>query len=132
MISREFLGIYTGWFRAQFVAISYDENDNLKEVFFTTQIIDDEKRREAALLEVSYTDELTRLYNRRAYEEDLIAHEKEGIADNMMYVAMNLNGLKIGNDTLGHAAGDEFVAILFDTSDKDLIYDLQKSGQENL
>lgn len=108
-ISQEFLGIFTGWFRAQFIAVSYDDNHNLEEVFFTTQIIDDEKKKEEALIEVSITDELTKLNNRHAYEKEIKDIKKNGISDDLVYVAMDLNGLKKVNDTLGHAKGDEYI-----------------------
>ena len=108
-ISQEFLGIFTGWFRAQFIAVSYDDNHNLEEVFFTTQTIDDEKKKEEALIEVSMTDELTKLNNRHAYEKEIKDIKKNGISDDLVYVAMDLNGLKKLNDTLGHAKGDEYI-----------------------
>ena len=54
----------------------------------------------------SNTDELTRCYNRHAYEEDInsLDLDKEWV-----YVSMDLNGLKRANDSFGHAAGDELI-----------------------
>ena len=52
----------------------------------------------------SNTDELTRCYNRRAYEEDKLDLTKEWV-----YVSMDINGLKNANDSFGHAAGDELI-----------------------
>lgn len=68
LITAEFLGKTTGWFRAQFIAVSHDVAGMVTDVIFTTQIIDKEKRREEALVAMTYTDALTRLYNRHAYE----------------------------------------------------------------
>ena len=52
------------------------------------------------------TDELTRCYNRRAYEEDI---NKLDLTKEWVYVSMDINGLKNANDFFGHAAGDELI-----------------------
>ena len=66
-----------------------------------------EARLKANLLdEISNTDTLTGLKNRRAYEAELEAlksREWTGV------VFMDLNGLKETNDTLGHKAGDAMI-----------------------
>lgn len=58
--------------------------------------------------EFAYKDGLTKLLNRRAYEEEL---EKlnHSIPDNLICVSMDLTGLKRVNDNYGHAAGDELI-----------------------
>ncbi len=104
-ISKEFIGKHVGWIRAQFVAVAYDTKGNLLEVVFTTLAIDHEKRREEYLLRISNLDELTGIYNRRAYETDL-AEVKEDLRDDFIIVSLDLNGLKGVNDTQGHKAGD--------------------------
>ena len=67
-----------------------------------------EARTRAELLdEISSTDTLTGLRNRRAYELELDLKQNEewiGVA------FMDLNGLKQTNDTLGHKAGDAMIA----------------------
>ena len=63
-----------------------------------------EARVKAALLdEISNTDTLTGLKNRRAYEARLEALKKD---EWVGVVFMDLNGLKVTNDTQGHKAGD--------------------------
>lgn len=51
-------------------------------------------------------DELTGCFNRRTYKKDT-----DGIplASEFVYAALDVNGLKGVNDTLGHAAGDELI-----------------------
>ena len=46
-------------------------------VVFTIQNIEVEKRREEHLIRIAMTDELTRLYNRRCYDEDLDEYRKD-------------------------------------------------------
>lgn len=55
---------------------------------------------------ISNTDELTKCFNRRAYEEDI---RRLDLSKAFVYFSMDLNGLKKANDTFGHAAGDELI-----------------------
>ena len=58
----------------------------------------------------AYTDELTGLYNRRAYEEGLDRIRKDVPSEKRIVVAIfDVNGLKEVNDKLGHASGDEML-----------------------
>ncbi len=62
------------------------------------------------LWKISNLDKLTGCYNRRAYEEklkDIAASDK--MCGNLVYIAVDINGLKKSNDTLGHEAGDELI-----------------------
>lgn len=108
VISDEFISVKSGWYRLQFIANSFDDEGNVTSVLLTTQIIDEEKRREEMLIRISHTDELTQLYNRRSYEVD---SEKyiDNIDDDLTVILMDVNSLKTTNDTLGHAAGDELI-----------------------
>ena len=58
----------------------------------------------------AYTDELTGLYYRRAYEEGLDRIRIDVPSEKMIVVAIfDVNGLKEVNDKLGHASGDELL-----------------------
>ncbi len=62
------------------------------------------------LWKISNMDKLTECYNRRAYEEklkDIASDEK--MCSKLVYVAVDINGLKKANDNLGHEAGDELI-----------------------
>ena len=109
IISEEFIGNALGWFRAQFVQIESDEHGMARKVMFTTQGVDEEKRRSETLLKQSYTDGLTGLYNRRAYEEELTRYREGSIEEDFVYISVDVNGLKAVNDTIGHVAGDELL-----------------------
>ncbi len=70
-----------------------------------------EQKTEAELQEkrrASITDELTGILNRHAYEED-IEKIRDKKHDKLVYIMMDLNGLKMVNDNMGHNAGDEYI-----------------------
>lgn len=107
-ISAEFVGKLHGWTRMTFIPIELKDN-NVKKIVVTTQIIDSEKNEMMNLIYKSSTDELTRLYNRRMYEEELDTLDKNGVLEDCIIIALDVNGLKTVNDTLGHKAGDELI-----------------------
>lgn len=69
-----------------------------------------EKKEQSEMLssisEMSNIDKMTGCFNRRSYEEDL---SKMSANDQFIYISMDVNGLKIINDSHGHAAGDELI-----------------------
>jgi len=60
------------------------------------------------LINMSYTDSLTKLHNRRYFEEKIIEMD---ITDNypLTIIMGDINGLKFINDSFGHDAGDEML-----------------------
>lgn len=78
------------------------------EVIAISRNITERKRMEQKVLYLSYHDQLTGLYNRRFYEEELMRLDtKENLP--MTIVLGDLNGLKLINDSFGHAVGDELI-----------------------
>lgn len=62
------------------------------------------------LWKISNLDKLTGCYNRRAYEEKLKdVGKEEKMCSSLVYIAVDINGLKKANDNLGHEAGDELI-----------------------
>lgn len=81
----------------------------LKEAEETIALLEESRRENATLERRSNTDELTGLLNRMAYSSYVKELEENGIADSIWYVGVDVNGLKMANDTNGHEAGDELI-----------------------
>lgn len=71
-----------------------------------------------AYMEMAFTDALTGIPNRGAFllkESEIsdrmreVSKRKKDVNFQIVYVALDLNGLKIVNDTLGHATGDDYI-----------------------
>jgi len=73
--------------------------------------VTERKHLEEALRSLSLTDELTGLYNRRGFstlaERHLSLARRKG--QDLLLVLGDIDGLKLVNDTFGHAAGDQVV-----------------------
>lgn len=70
-----------------------------------------EKYEKEKLIYTSNTDELTKCFNRHAYETAI--HSLD-LHKEWIYISMDINGLKHVNDSLGHAAGDELICAAAD------------------
>lgn len=70
--------------------------------------ITDRIRKEKEILFLSYHDQLTGLYNRRFYEEELVKIDTEGNLP-ITVVMADVNGLKLTNDAFGHLLGDRLL-----------------------
>ncbi len=108
-IAKQVIGMNTGWIQMMFIAIEMDPYGKPTKVILTTRVIEEEKRNEEILVKKSIIDELTGLYNRRAYEEDILEYSDKNIENDFVYASIDVNGLKIVNDEIGHAAGDELI-----------------------
>lgn len=109
IISADFIDVVQGWFRAQYITVDATLDGIPNTVIYTTRNVDEEKRREEHLVRISMTDDMTRLYNRRCYDEDLKVYAENGIPEELVLFSIDVNGLKTVNDTKGHAAGDELI-----------------------
>ncbi len=105
----EFIDEYSGWFRAQYITVEKDSDGVPIKIIFTTQNIDEDKKREEILLQNAMTDELTHLYNRRCYDKDMAKLSTTPLDHDFAIISIDINGLKPTNDTKGHTAGDELL-----------------------
>lgn len=67
--------------------------------------IDERKRVENEVLQLSYHDQLTGVYNRRYYEQEIQKCTKKKHSS-LTLVMADVNGLKLTNDAFGHKEGD--------------------------
>lgn len=109
IISAEFLNTTSGWFRVQFISIQQGHDNTPVRLIFTIQDIDEEKKEQETLKKISNTDQLTRLYNRRAYDDDVKVYDGKEIEEDFVLLSIDVNGLKQVNDNQGHNAGDELL-----------------------
>ena len=94
------------WANITVAPCSYD--DNSKSHVCMIEDISDKKRAEEEVLYLSFHDQLTGLYNHRFYVEALKRFDiKENLP--LTLVMGDVNGLKLINDSLGHAMGDELI-----------------------
>ena len=67
-------------------------------------------RNHSKLVKYSFVDEMTKLFNRRCYEEDLFdLNNLPQLDPDLLYIMADVNGLKDVNDHKGHSAGDELI-----------------------
>lgn len=107
-VSCEVLNADNVWVRLSFVKVDNEKN-RLGRVVFLSKIIDDVKKKEEHLVEISTTDPLTGLFNRYAFEKHISSFEGYAVPKDVWFVCIDVNGLKVTNDTKGHAAGDELI-----------------------
>jgi diguanylate cyclase (GGDEF)-like protein/PAS domain S-box-containing protein len=87
-----------------------DEKGNVEYVICTVEDITERKKTEEYIRFQAYHDSLTGVYNRSYFDEQI-----ERIRNNMSaylpcsIISIDLDGLKIVNDTFGHKAGDELL-----------------------
>ncbi len=98
--------------------IKIDWNGEEAGLYFAMDITD-RKATEDKVLYLSYYDQLTGLYNRRFYEEEL---ERLDTKRNLplTIVMADVNGLKLTNDAFGHGAGDKLLKVVADTMKEEL------------
>lgn len=70
--------------------------------------ITDRKKKETEIFNLSYHDQLTGLFNRRFYEEELKRLDTERNLP-LTIVMGDVNGLKLINDSFGHVMGDKLL-----------------------
>ena len=88
--------------------IELDHQVNEVRLIGVIQDVTDRKRSEETIVYLSFHDQLTGLYNRRFFEEEL---NRLDVARNypLTLVMADVNGLKLINDSFGHAIGDELL-----------------------
>ncbi len=86
----------------------YDVKGRITGVVMVFRDITDKRREQEKILNLSYHDQLTGIYNRRFYEEEL---KRLDVQRNLpiSLIMLDVNGLKMINDSFGHLIGDEWL-----------------------
>jgi diguanylate cyclase (GGDEF)-like protein/PAS domain S-box-containing protein len=95
------------WVNMTIMNLHLEDKINPSEICMIEDI-SEQKKLELQLIHLSYHDQLTGLYNRRFFEEEL---RRLDVQRNypITIVMGDVNGLKLINDSLGHAKGDELL-----------------------
>lgn len=98
------------WFEGRIQALSFLVNDE-EVVLWVASNISERHTLEEKLRELSDTDQLTGLFNRRKLEYDLTRHYESSLRYSVptSIFMFDLDNLKKINDTKGHHAGDELI-----------------------
>lgn len=83
------------------------------EALIIVRDITSEVQTEVKLREMALQDGLTKLYNRR-YFEDILFECGSRQSENLALILMDIDGLKMINDTLGHISGDQMLIAIAD------------------
>lgn len=98
--------------------IKIDWNGGEASLHFAIDITE-RKDTEEKILYLSYFDQLTGLYNRRFYEEELKSLDTKRNLP-LTLVMADVNGLKLTNDAFGHVSGDMLLKAVADIMKKEL------------
>ncbi len=85
-----------------------DENGLLKGRILIIKDITEDKKKQEEIEYLSFYDQLTGLYNRRFFEEELRRLDTPRNLPISIVIA-DLNGLKLANDAFGHIVGDKLL-----------------------
>jgi diguanylate cyclase (GGDEF)-like protein len=95
------------WIDINSMAIK-DENGLLKGRILIIKDITEDKKKQEEIEYLSFYDQLTGLYNRRFFEEELRRLDTPRNLPISIVIA-DLNGLKLANDAFGHVVGDKLL-----------------------
>lgn len=98
-----FLGVVT-----IHIFVIMDDRDEIQQLKNNNRQIESELKIAEQTI-IANTDKMTGCNNRRAYESEISRLLEKPLPENLVYVSADVNGLKVVNDTMGHAAGDELL-----------------------
>ncbi|MCK8058346.1 MULTISPECIES: HD domain-containing phosphohydrolase [unclassified Fusibacter] len=106
-IEYEVNGKTTKYFESRFSKL------NDEEVISVVRDITDRVNSEKTIFDLSITDTPTSLFNRNYFELQLTKMRKQPL-DGITFIMVDIDGLKLVNDTMGHDAGDTYLKTVAD------------------
>lgn len=103
----------TVWVNTTIAKLNSDEDFSSPRILCMLEDVNDRRKAEEEILYLSYYDQLTGLYNRRFYVEELRRIDTERNLPITLVMA-DVNGLKLTNDAFGHLAGDRLLRYIAD------------------
>jgi diguanylate cyclase (GGDEF)-like protein/PAS domain S-box-containing protein len=91
--------------------ILYNSDGIITGIISSGEDVTEIRKKEVELCYLSYHDELTGLYNRRFFEEQIKRLDNPRNLP-LSIVMGDVNGLKLTNDAFGHKAGDEILKMI--------------------
>ncbi|OEO26392.1 deoxycytidine triphosphate deaminase [Pseudomonas sp. J237] len=103
------------WFEGRIQALDFQVDDE-DVVLWVASNISERHQLEVRLRELSDTDQLTGLYNRRKLERDLSGHYQNFVRHRVPTAVLmfDLDNLKQVNDAFGHHVGDDMIMAVAD------------------
>lgn len=100
------------WFSSTVTRIT-DASGQVIGVQIATLDITEKRKAEEEINFLAYHDHLTSVYNRRFFEDEFVRMNTEANFP-LAIITGDLNGLKLINDSIGHAAGDQAIRLFAD------------------
>jgi diguanylate cyclase (GGDEF)-like protein/PAS domain S-box-containing protein len=101
------------WVNITVAPLNFDEEYSNPRLLCMLEDVTDRRNAEEEILYLSYYDQLTGIYNRRFYAEELRRVDTERNLPITLVMA-DVNGLKLTNDAFGHHAGDKLLKHIAD------------------
>lgn len=94
-----------------------DNEGNITGVVVVFRDYTDKKQKQEKIAYLSYHDQLTGLYNRHFFQEELLRVDvKHNLP--LSLIMLDVNGLKLTNDAFGHQEGDKLLQIVAEATKK--------------
>jgi diguanylate cyclase (GGDEF)-like protein/PAS domain S-box-containing protein len=95
----------------ELTAVNLKNDPNIKGILINFHDITERKKREDEILYLNYHDNLTGLYNHTFFENEKVRFNSENKLP-LSLITGDINGLKIINESLGHAEGDKLLVTI--------------------